>query len=84
VEHLFVHGGLETLIESLGFGGDIVGGDQLRFDRNGRLVRRVTGEAEAFRIIGDEFDGHDVRGLVVRLRFETKKPGGTAGPSCVR
>jgi hypothetical protein len=55
------------LIEALGFGGDIVGGHQLGLDGDGELVGRVTGQTEAFRVGGVEFDGHDVRGLVVRF-----------------
>jgi hypothetical protein len=58
VEHLLVHGGLETLVEALGFGGDVVGGHQLGFDRDGELMGRVAGKAEALRVICDKFDGH--------------------------
>ena len=59
VEDLLVHGGLESLVETLGFGGDVVGGHQLGFNGNGELVGRVAGEAEALGVICDQFDGHD-------------------------
>jgi len=47
MEHLLVHGGLETLIETSGFGGNVVGGYQFGLDGDGELVGRVAGEAEA-------------------------------------
>ncbi|MEY4245537.1 MAG: hypothetical protein RLZZ245_3122, partial [Verrucomicrobiota bacterium] len=49
---------LEELVEALGFSRNIVSGHQLGFDRNGELVGRVAGEAEAFAIVCDQFDGH--------------------------
>ncbi len=58
-EHLLVHIGLEELVEACGLGGDVVGGAQLGFHRDGELVTTEAGEAKAFRIIGDEFDGHN-------------------------
>jgi hypothetical protein len=59
-EHLLVHGGLEALIETLGFGGDIVGGHELRLNRDTELVRRVARKSEALGVVGDKFDSHDV------------------------
>ena len=60
VEDLFVHAGLEALIETAGFGGDIVGGHQLGLNGDGELVGRVAGEPETFGVVCNEFDGHGV------------------------
>ena len=58
--NLFVHVGLEELIDAPGFGGNVVGGHQFGLDGDAELVGRVAGKAETLAVVCDQFDGHDV------------------------
>lgn len=61
-EHLLVHVGLEELIETRGLCGDVGGGAQFRFNRDGELVGGIIWKTHFFTVVGDKFDGHGCQG----------------------